>query len=134
MLPSVSLGVRSETASVVRPQPHWLLVEGESGAAPTTPSVAPPTMPSVAPSIVPSVVPSTAAIRGDSPSVSPSPALLSLEGAVTSQSSTGLAGTSSRAIDGDAENSWAGGSCTHTHQESDPWWQLLLPETQARLL
>jgi len=46
---------------------------------------------------------------------------------ITSQSTTGFGGISSRAIDGNTNQLWSGGSITHTNNSSYGWWQLDMP-------
>ena len=41
------------------------------------------------------------------------------------QSSTAHGGAAARAVDGNTNDQWAGGSCTHTF-DSEPWWQMRL--------
>ena len=50
-------------------------------------------------------------------------------GKPTKQSSTGFGGASSRAVDGNKNPSWGGGSCTHTNRQSRPWWRVDLQST-----
>ena len=50
---------------------------------------------------------------------------LALEGNAE-QSSTGWGGAPERAIDGDTNGKWSGGSVSHTLNESQPWWQVRL--------
>lgn len=57
-----------------------------------------------------------------------SPVWLPLTGKATSQSSTGYGGSSSKAIDGNANTQWSGGSCTHTNLQNKPWWKVDLVE------
>ncbi|XP_065051247.1 uncharacterized protein LOC135680930 isoform X2 [Rhopilema esculentum] len=45
-------------------------------------------------------------------------------GKPTRQSSTGFGGVSSRAVDGNRNSQWGGGSCTHTNRDSNPWWRV----------
>lgn len=42
----------------------------------------------------------------------------------TSQSSTGYGVTSAKAVDGNTNTAWGGQSCTHTHRDAQPWWQV----------
>jgi len=51
-------------------------------------------------------------------------------GATTTQSSEGWGGRSSRAIDGNSEASWRGGSCTHTRSRNS-WWQVDLGSSHS---
>nr|XP_006818003.1 PREDICTED: uncharacterized protein LOC102801828 [Saccoglossus kowalevskii] len=44
----------------------------------------------------------------------------------TSQSSTDYGGMSSLAVDGNIDSRYSGGSCTHTAQQDNPWWQINL--------
>jgi len=46
---------------------------------------------------------------------------------ITTQSTTGFGGISSRAIDGNTNQLWSGGSITHTNNPSYGWWQLDMP-------
>lgn len=46
-----------------------------------------------------------------------------------SQSSTGYGGDASRAIDGNTNGAWSGGSVTHTNTEANPWWEVALDGT-----
>ena len=43
-----------------------------------------------------------------------------------SQSSMGHGGDTKRAVDGNIDNNWGLGNCTHTHtnDEGNPWWQI----------
>ena len=43
-------------------------------------------------------------------------------GKPTFQASTGYSGVSSRAVDGNKDTHYGGGSCTHTKIEVNPWW------------
>lgn len=52
---------------------------------------------------------------------------LALNG-TASQSSTAHDGAASRAIDGNTNGSFGGGSVTHTSEENNPWWQVDLGE------
>lgn len=53
---------------------------------------------------------------------------LALSG-TASQSSTDFEGVASRAIDGNTDRAWGGGSVTHTlHDEAEKWWQVDLGE------
>ncbi|XP_078693220.1 uncharacterized protein LOC144922968 [Branchiostoma floridae x Branchiostoma belcheri] len=49
----------------------------------------------------------------------------------TAQSSTGYGGVAERAVDGNTDPNWGGGSCTHTNQEGTPWWRVDLGTSQA---
>jgi len=49
----------------------------------------------------------------------------------TEQSSTGYGGLSKRAVDGNTETNYKGGSCTHTHFDQEPWWRVDLQKPQA---
>ncbi|XP_070537127.1 uncharacterized protein [Ptychodera flava] len=40
------------------------------------------------------------------------------------QSSTDYGGVASLAVDGDVTGDFSGGSCTHTVEQTDPWWQV----------
>jgi RHS repeat-associated protein len=51
-------------------------------------------------------------------------------GKVTSQSSTGWGGNSSRGVDGNTNGSWSDNSVTHTQFEHQPWWQVDLGSVQ----
>ncbi|XP_077990235.1 uncharacterized protein LOC144444621 [Glandiceps talaboti] len=48
---------------------------------------------------------------------------------VTSQSSLFEVGYASRAVDGFKSTSWIDESCTHTQEDSDPWWRVDLGDT-----
>jgi hypothetical protein len=50
-------------------------------------------------------------------------------GGVASQSSEGWAGRPSRAIDGNTNQGYGAGTCTHTSTAGHPWWKLTLPKT-----
>ncbi|GMH44504.1 hypothetical protein BSKO_12456 [Bryopsis sp. KO-2023] len=50
--------------------------------------------------------------------------LLVSQGKLASQSSLAYDGAPGRAIDGDANPNYSGGSCTHTQTELNPWWQV----------
>ena len=41
------------------------------------------------------------------------------------------AGIPSRAVDGDADQNYASGSCTHTNRDTAPWWAVDLQDTVA---
>ena len=46
-------------------------------------------------------------------------------GKIAYQSSTGAGGVASRAVDGNTNKKYTGGSCTHTlNNESSPWWMV----------
>lgn len=48
------------------------------------------------------------------------------------QSSTAYSGVASRAVDGDTNGNWAGGSVTHTNaSDDDHWWQVDLGSSQS---
>ena len=49
-------------------------------------------------------------------------------GKPTSQSSTSYGGAASRAVDGNTNRSYGGGSVTHTGNEANAWWQVDLGE------
>ncbi|GAH61961.1 unnamed protein product, partial [marine sediment metagenome] len=53
------------------------------------------------------------------------PTNVALNGTAT-QSSTDFGGEPSRAIDGNTNGAYSGGSVTHTANESSPWWQVEL--------
>ncbi|XP_069791724.1 uncharacterized protein [Narcine bancroftii] len=53
---------------------------------------------------------------------------IALEGMAT-QSSTFRGASARRAIDGNTNNNWINGSCTHTKSSKDPWWRLDLKGT-----
>ena len=42
----------------------------------------------------------------------------------TAQSSIGADGFSGRAVDGDSNTNFNGGSCAHTRGEKQPWWRV----------
>jgi len=42
----------------------------------------------------------------------------------TAQSSTEFGATSDRAVDGNTDNRFKHGSCTHTHVQESPWWRV----------
>jgi hypothetical protein len=52
-------------------------------------------------------------------------------GKPATQSSTAWGGVAERAVDGDTNGSWSGGSVTHTAEDGspEPWWQVDLGET-----
>ena len=52
-----------------------------------------------------------------------------LKGKPTAQSSTGYGGASARAIDGNTNTIWGGGSCTHTNTDNPAWWSVDLQST-----
>ncbi|HWO18473.1 MAG TPA: discoidin domain-containing protein [Kofleriaceae bacterium] len=45
-------------------------------------------------------------------------------GKLTSQSSTYLGASASRAVDGNTDGNYSSGSVTHTNEEAQPWWQV----------
>ena len=45
-------------------------------------------------------------------------------GKPTTQSSTGYGGLSSKAVDGNSNGQWGGGSCSHTYEDSPAWWEV----------
>ena len=49
---------------------------------------------------------------------------------LTTQSTTAHGGGSGRAVDGDSNAQWHGGSCTHTARENNPWWRVDLGESK----
>lgn len=49
---------------------------------------------------------------------------------LSTQSSTSHSGVPSRAVDGNTNGNWGGGSVTHTTNESQPWWQVDLGVAQ----
>lgn len=49
----------------------------------------------------------------------------------TTQSSTDFGAEASRAVDGNADGNWDGGSVTHTLHEHQAWWQVDLGQIQA---
>merc|ERR1740127_289992 len=53
----------------------------------------------------------------------PVPEVTALKGK-TSQSSEGWSGRPSRAVDGNAAQSYGSGTCTHTTNSGKPWWKL----------
>ncbi|MEP1490000.1 MAG: discoidin domain-containing protein [Algibacter sp.] len=55
---------------------------------------------------------------------------LALSGTAT-QSSTAYDGVASRAIDGDTNGAFSGGSVTHTNSEANAWWQVDLGADQS---
>jgi hypothetical protein len=50
-------------------------------------------------------------------------------GKPATQSSLGSGGVPERAVDGDTNGAWSGGSVTHTAFEDQPWWQVDLGES-----
>ena len=48
----------------------------------------------------------------------------------TAQSSISNQGVSSRAVDGNSNTRWKGGSCTHTRDEEQPWWRVDLGKVE----
>lgn len=51
-------------------------------------------------------------------------------GRPATQSSTAFGAAASRAVDGNTDQSWAGGSVSMTSQQSNPWWQVDLGSNQ----
>jgi hypothetical protein len=49
---------------------------------------------------------------------------LDLKSMSPTQSSEGWGGVPKRAVDGNTNGQWGGGSCTHTQNENQPWWQI----------
>jgi len=49
----------------------------------------------------------------------------------TAQSSSVSGGISRRAVDGNTNTNYGGGSCTHTRAESEPWWRVKLKKETA---
>jgi len=49
---------------------------------------------------------------------------LDLVGKPCSQSRWGWGGTAGRAVDGNTNSKYGGGSCTHTHKEHNAWWEV----------
>ena len=45
-------------------------------------------------------------------------------GKPTSQITTSWGGRSGRAVDGNRNSNWRGGSCTHTHSRRKSWWRV----------
>ena len=64
----------------------------------------------------------------DPEEVLPPPSNIPLLNKPTAQSSTYANGKSSRAIDGNTDAEWSGGSCTHTLRTSNPWWRVDLQQ------
>ena len=48
----------------------------------------------------------------------------------TNQSSIPNEGVSSRAVDGNSNTNWGGGSCVHTSPEKQPWWRVDLGKVE----
>ena len=48
----------------------------------------------------------------------------------TNQSSIRNEGVSSRAVDGNSNTNWNGGSCVHTSHEKQPWWRVDLGKVE----
>jgi hypothetical protein len=57
-------------------------------------------------------------------SSAPPPAESLSEGQPASQSSVAFGGVPSRAVDGNTDGGWGGGSVTHTHNELNAWWEV----------
>eukprot|EP00548_Thalassiothrix_antarctica_P009548 CAMPEP_0194158756 /NCGR_PEP_ID=MMETSP0152-20130528/77447_1 /TAXON_ID=1049557 /ORGANISM="Thalassiothrix antarctica, Strain L6-D1" /LENGTH=1354 /DNA_ID=CAMNT_0038868245 /DNA_START=102 /DNA_END=4166 /DNA_ORIENTATION=+ len=53
-----------------------------------------------------------------------------ITGGVASQSSTSGGAVAERAIDGNKDQTFAGGSVTHTEKEQDPWWKWTLDQPE----
>ena len=53
-----------------------------------------------------------------------------ITGGTASQSSTSVNAEADRAIDGNLDQSWLGGSVTHTNGEEDPWWTLTFDQVE----
>jgi glucose/arabinose dehydrogenase len=51
-------------------------------------------------------------------------------GELATQSSTAVGGVASRAVDGNTNGSWAGGSVTHTQAQASAWWEVDLGEVR----
>ena len=47
------------------------------------------------------------------------------------QSTTGYGGVAGRAVDGNSNPSYGGGSCTHTHRQKGAWWRVDLGRVWA---
>jgi hypothetical protein len=47
------------------------------------------------------------------------------------QSSVAHSGSASKAVDGDTNSQFSAGSCTHTNEESSPWWTVDLGASYA---
>ena len=59
------------------------------------------------------------------------PALVNLaRGRPTAQSDVGWSGHASRAVDGNTNTAYGGGSCTHTKHVNKAWWRVELAESQ----
>ena len=52
---------------------------------------------------------------------------IDLTGLTPTQSSTCCGGVPERAVDGDTNDDYGKGSCTHTETSTDPWWRVQLP-------
>eukprot|EP01051_Picozoa_sp_SAG22_P024372 SAG22_NODE_6729_length_818_cov_2.083449_1_plen_94_part_00 len=52
-------------------------------------------------------------------------------GGTASASSEAWGGAAQRAIDGDANGAWGGGSCSHTQNGEAEWWQVDLGAVQV---
>ncbi|MFK8009738.1 MAG: Ig-like domain-containing protein [Saprospiraceae bacterium] len=52
-------------------------------------------------------------------------------GKSTSQKNTSSGGVSSRAVDGDTNGNWGGGSITHTSNTYEPWWEVDLEQVET---
>ena len=50
-------------------------------------------------------------------------------GGQVAQSSTSHSGIPERAVDGNRASHWSKNSCTHTKQETSPWWRVDLRKT-----
>ena len=55
---------------------------------------------------------------------------LAFKGEATA-SSDSHGGVASRAVDGDTDGIWNGGSCTHTRHENNPWFKVKLQKAAA---
>jgi len=53
-----------------------------------------------------------------------------ITGGIASQSSTLYGANATRAIDGNKDQLWSGGSVTHTEEEIDPWWKWTLDQSE----
>ena len=49
----------------------------------------------------------------------------------TEQSTVASSGVATRAVDGNRETQWESNSCTHTSEETDPWWKLDLGQVRT---
>merc|ERR1712176_1556632 len=100
--------------------------------ATATTSHAPSMMPSMMPSMHPSLVltsnPTTSNPTTSNPTTTPRkprPTINVAPYGIAYQSSTGWDGYASRAIDGNVNRNWSGGSITHTASgDRNPWWQV----------